>query len=55
MIARAYVGTPDVVRAGLDGLVEETEADELIIAAAVHDHTARLRSYELLAAGLDPG
>ena len=30
--------------------VAETGADELIVAAAIHDHAARLRSYELLAA-----
>ncbi|MBS0306048.1 MAG: LLM class flavin-dependent oxidoreductase, partial [Proteobacteria bacterium] len=26
-----------------------TQADELIVAAAIHDHAARLASYELLA------
>ncbi|HSB25304.1 MAG TPA: LLM class flavin-dependent oxidoreductase, partial [Burkholderiaceae bacterium] len=30
-------------------LVERTGADELIIAGAIHDHTARLRSYEIAA------
>ena len=29
--------------------IAETEPDELIAAAAIHDHAARLRSYELLA------
>ena len=33
---------------GLEAFVEESGADELIIAAAIHDHAARLRSYELL-------
>jgi hypothetical protein len=36
------------VRAGLEAFVEETQADELIVAAAIHDHASRLRSYELL-------
>ena len=45
----SYVGVPDTVRAGLETLVEETAADELIVAAAIHDHAARVRSYELLA------
>jgi hypothetical protein len=27
----------------------QTQANELIVAGAVHDHTARLRSYGLLA------
>jgi len=49
MLRRSYVGSPDTVRAALDEFVAETDADELIVAAAIHDHTARLRSYELLA------
>jgi luciferase family oxidoreductase group 1 len=48
MLARSYVGSPETVRAGLDSLIAETGADELILAAAIHDHAARVRSYELL-------
>jgi luciferase family oxidoreductase group 1 len=48
MLRRSFVGAPDTVRAGLLAFVDETGADEVIVAAAVHDHTARLRSYELL-------
>ena len=48
MLRRSFVGSPQTVRAGLDRFVAETEADELIVAAAIHDHTERLRSYELL-------
>jgi luciferase family oxidoreductase group 1 len=48
MLRRSFVGSPHTVRAGLDRFVAETEADEIIVAAAVHDHAARLRSYELL-------
>jgi alkanesulfonate monooxygenase SsuD/methylene tetrahydromethanopterin reductase-like flavin-dependent oxidoreductase (luciferase family) len=48
MLSRSYVGSPESVRAGLDGLIAETQPDELIAAAAIHDHAARLRSYELL-------
>jgi luciferase family oxidoreductase group 1 len=44
-----FVGSPSTVREGLDAFVEETQADELIVASAIHDHAARLRSYELLA------
>ena len=50
MLARSFVGSPETVRVGLDRLVAEIEPDELIVAAAIHDHAARLRSYELLAA-----
>jgi alkanesulfonate monooxygenase SsuD/methylene tetrahydromethanopterin reductase-like flavin-dependent oxidoreductase (luciferase family) len=49
MLSRSVVGSPATVRGELDALVAETGADELIAAAAIHDHTARLRSYELLA------
>jgi luciferase family oxidoreductase group 1 len=50
MLQRSFVGSPETVREGLDAFVSETGADELIVAAAIHDHAARLRSYELLAA-----
>jgi luciferase family oxidoreductase group 1 len=49
MLACAFVGSPDTVRAGLKEFIAMTGADEIIVAAAVYDHAARLRSYELLA------
>jgi luciferase family oxidoreductase group 1 len=49
MLSCSAVGSPDTVRAQLSDLTERTGADELIVAAAIHDHAARLRSYELLA------
>ena len=49
MLSRSFVGSPSTVRGGLDAFVAETQADELIVASAIHDHAARLRSYELLA------
>jgi luciferase family oxidoreductase group 1 len=48
MLHRSFVGSPQTVQKGLERFVEETRADELIIATAIHDHAARLRSYELL-------
>jgi luciferase family oxidoreductase group 1 len=48
MLRRSFVGSPGNVRAGLEAFVAETGADEVIVAAAIHDHGARLRSYELL-------
>jgi luciferase family oxidoreductase group 1 len=47
-LARSFVGSPETVRAGLDTFVEETGADELIVAAAIYEHEARLQSYDLL-------
>jgi luciferase family oxidoreductase group 1 len=49
MLQRSFVGAPGTVREGLAAFVDETGADELVVAAAIHDHGARLRSYELLA------
>jgi luciferase family oxidoreductase group 1 len=45
----SYVGSPETVRKGLDGLIADTEADEIIAVARIYDQTARLRSFELLA------
>ena len=33
--------------------MEETGVDELIVASAIYEHSARLRSYEILAEALD--
>jgi luciferase family oxidoreductase group 1 len=49
MLARSIVGSRETVRAGLQALVKETGADELIIVSDVYDHAARLRSVELIA------
>jgi hypothetical protein len=35
------------VREKLREFIAETRADELMIAGAMHDHRARLRSYEI--------
>ncbi len=55
MLARSIVGNPQTVRAGMEALVQETGADELIIVSDVYDHDARLHSIELIAeaAGLE--
>jgi len=49
MLSRSFVGSPETVRRGLEDFIEETSADELIVASAIYDHRARLRSYEILA------
>ena len=43
------VGTPERVHSRLTELAEEMGADELMITSHIHDHAARLRSYQLLA------
>jgi alkanesulfonate monooxygenase SsuD/methylene tetrahydromethanopterin reductase-like flavin-dependent oxidoreductase (luciferase family) len=57
MLACSIVGSADTVRAGLERLTAATGADELMVASAIYDHGARLRSYEILAEvgpSLDP-
>jgi luciferase family oxidoreductase group 1 len=49
MLACSFVGTPKALRGQLRDFMAETGADELMVATAVYDHQARLRSYELLA------
>jgi luciferase family oxidoreductase group 1 len=44
-----FVGSPETVVAGLDVLVADTGADELLITTITHDHADRVRSYQLLA------
>ncbi|MBI5716685.1 MAG: LLM class flavin-dependent oxidoreductase [Burkholderiales bacterium] len=50
MLACAAAGAPATVRRQLQAIVQRTAANELIVATGVHDHGARRRSYELLAA-----
>ncbi len=54
MLSKSIVGSSSSVRAGLEALVQETGADELIVVSDIYDHDARLRSIELIseAAGL---
>jgi alkanesulfonate monooxygenase SsuD/methylene tetrahydromethanopterin reductase-like flavin-dependent oxidoreductase (luciferase family) len=52
MLARSIVGAPETVRAGIDALVAETGADELMIVSDVYDHALRLRSFETIAAAV---
>jgi luciferase family oxidoreductase group 1 len=49
MLKYSFVGSPDTVRSGLQQFVDETGVEELIVASAIYDHPARLRSYEILA------
>ena len=49
MLACSFVGSRETVRRGLEAFIAQTGADELIVASAIYDHSARLRSYEILA------
>lgn len=48
-LAFSFVGAPETIGDGLQKLVEQTGADELMLTAMIHDHEARLRSFELAA------
>jgi alkanesulfonate monooxygenase SsuD/methylene tetrahydromethanopterin reductase-like flavin-dependent oxidoreductase (luciferase family) len=50
---RGIVGSPETVRAGLEALVAEYQADEVIAVTITFDHEARRQSYELLAEVMD--
>jgi luciferase family oxidoreductase group 1 len=49
MLACSFVGSPKALRTQLKDFINETGVDELMVATAVYDHSARLKSYELLA------
>ena len=48
MLACSFVGSHETVRRGLQEFLERTNVEELIVASAIFDHTARLHSYEIL-------
>ncbi len=43
------IGSPETVKRKIEAVLELTGADELMAASQIHDHGARVRSYELLA------
>ena len=47
---RVVVGDPPAVRRGLEAVADEYGADEVLVVNILHDHAARRRSYELIAA-----
>jgi luciferase family oxidoreductase group 1 len=49
MLACSFVGTHETVHRELSRFIERTGVDEIIVAAAIYDHAARLRSYQILA------
>jgi luciferase family oxidoreductase group 1 len=49
VLSVSVVGSADTVRRGLEEFISRTGADEVIIAAQIFDHAARLRSYEITA------
>lgn len=49
MLARSIIGSPETVAKGVDVLLAETGADELIIDSDIYDPDLRLRSFRMIA------
>jgi luciferase family oxidoreductase group 1 len=49
MLKYSIVGSPETVRKQLESFVDLTRADELMVVCSLYDHTARIRSYEIVA------
>jgi len=51
----SFVGSPGTVAAEMREFLERTQADELMVVSHIYDQSARLRSYEIVAATMtDP-
>jgi len=48
MLRYSAVGSPDTVKAALDHILAQTNADEIIATAQIYNHAERLRSFEIL-------
>ena len=49
VLSCSAVGSPGVVREGLENFIARTGADELMISSHIFSHSARLRSYAITA------
>lgn len=47
------IGDPDSVKRQLEDFIDQTNADEIMIASAIYDHKERLRSFEILSEMMD--
>lgn len=52
MIAYTFVGGPERVKRELQGFIDRTQVDELMVASSIYDHDARLKSYEIVSSFL---
>ena len=49
VLSCSAIGTADEVRSSIRAFIDRTGADELMFTSQIHDHGARLRSYEITA------
>ena len=48
MMTYSFIGSKDKVRGQLSDFIEQTQVEEIIVVSHIHDHQARLRSYEIV-------
>jgi len=48
VLSLAQVGSPPIVKAGIEALIAQHQPDELMATGQIFDHAKRLRSYEIL-------
>ncbi|MEL1240293.1 LLM class flavin-dependent oxidoreductase [Flavobacterium flavipallidum] len=48
MTQYTFIGGPEKIKADLNRFIEFAQIDELMVAGAIYDHDARLRSFEIL-------
>ena len=49
MLRVSATGSPETVRKHLESLIEIYEPDEMILTGQIHDHAARVKSFEIAA------
>jgi luciferase family oxidoreductase group 1 len=49
MLAYAFIGGPETIRQEMQAFINETGIDEVMVTSHIHDHLAKMRSYELFA------
>jgi luciferase family oxidoreductase group 1 len=53
MLRVSATGSPETVRKHLENLIEIYEPDEMILTGQIHDHAARVKSFEIAADAMD--
>jgi len=48
MFRYSFVGGPETLQKDLQSFIDQTQVDELMVVSHIYEHTARLRSYEIL-------
>ena len=48
-LRESVIGSPEKVQAGIAAFIKKTGVDELMVTGLIFDHTARLRSFEIVA------